>query len=139
MPAYLSPATSYIRQRKTTTEDNNTVRADALRRSLKTLRATLESKPVKKRPVPSPRTWPDYPSNRYHLNDIMERDTKSVLLEAFKNAHIAGLDESWRFTWFQKIEQICLHETQATVDPAFRKLTKGQTRNMQVSITEEMT
>ncbi|KNC75903.1 hypothetical protein SARC_11578, partial [Sphaeroforma arctica JP610] len=127
-------------------EEKNTTRAEALRGVIETLRATLESLPVEKRPVPSPRTWPDWPSNRYYLHDIMERDTRGALLEAFKNAQIAGLDESWNLTWFHKvlsyfkaekstldyirdnserlktwtpqlqIEQICSHETQATVD-----------------------
>ncbi|KNC86389.1 hypothetical protein SARC_01484 [Sphaeroforma arctica JP610] len=71
-------------------EDNDTTRAEALRGAIETLRATQESQPVEKRPTPSPRTWPDWPSNRYHLHDIMERDTRGALLEAFKNAQIAG-------------------------------------------------
>ncbi|KNC74920.1 hypothetical protein SARC_12544 [Sphaeroforma arctica JP610] len=49
-------------------EDNNTARAEALQGTIETLRATLESRPVEKRPIPSPRTWPDWPSNRYHLH-----------------------------------------------------------------------
>ncbi|KNC80492.1 hypothetical protein SARC_07153 [Sphaeroforma arctica JP610] len=61
---------------------------------LETLHTTLESKPVDKRKVPAPRNWPDWPSNRYRLNKIMERDTKGVLLEALKIAQIAGLDET---------------------------------------------
>ncbi|KNC79461.1 hypothetical protein SARC_08146 [Sphaeroforma arctica JP610] len=132
-------------------EDNNTARAEALRGAIETLRATLESRSVEKRPVLSPRTWPDWSSNKYHLHDIMEQDTRGALLEVFKNAQIAGLDDSWSLTWFHKvlsyfkaekstldyirdnserlkmwtpqlqIEQICPHETQATVDPAFCK------------------
>ncbi|KNC86319.1 hypothetical protein SARC_01513 [Sphaeroforma arctica JP610] len=99
----------------------------------------------------------------------MERDTREALLEAFKNAQIAGLDESWNLTGFHKvpsyfkaekstldyirdnserlktwtpqlqIEQICSHETQATVDPAFCKLAKGQSRNMHTPLMEQMT
>ncbi|KNC80932.1 hypothetical protein SARC_06720 [Sphaeroforma arctica JP610] len=131
-------------------DDNDTARAEALRGAIETLRATLESRAVEKRPIPSPRTWPDWPSNRYHLNDIMERDTRGALLEAFKNAQMRAekstldyiRDNSERLKMWTpqlQIEQICSHETQATVDPAFRKLAKGHSRNMHTPIMEQMT
>ncbi|KNC86767.1 hypothetical protein SARC_01101 [Sphaeroforma arctica JP610] len=81
-------------------EDNNTARVHALRGVLETLRATLEYNKCK---VPAPRSWLDWPSNRYHLNDVMERDTKRALLEALKNAHIAGLDMIWSLAWYYKV------------------------------------
>lgn len=150
-------------------DGNDTARATAIQPILETLRATYESRTAQKKKVPPPKNWPEYPASRYHLNNIMERDTRGALVEAWKNAEIAGLDDSWSLTWFYKvlthfraekstldyirdntvklklwtpqlqIEQICSHETQATVDPALRKVARGFSLDVKVPVMEQMT
>ncbi|KNC82186.1 hypothetical protein SARC_05525 [Sphaeroforma arctica JP610] len=149
-------------------EADDLPRAEALRGVLETLRATHDSRPVTKHEPRVPRSRPEWPSNRYQLHNVLERDTKGALVEALKNAQISGLDTAWSLRWFYKvlshfkaeqstldyiksnqrlvnwtpelqITQICSHETQATVDPTFRKLAKGHSRVSNVPIMAQMT
>ncbi|KNC80830.1 hypothetical protein SARC_06812 [Sphaeroforma arctica JP610] len=150
-------------------EAKNLPRAEALRGVLETLRATHDSHPTNKQEPREPRSWPEWPSNRYNLSNIMERDTKGALRETLKNAQISELDEACSLRWFYKvlshlkaeqstldyfksnhqrlvawtlelqITQICSHETQATVDPTFRRLAKGHLKLSNVPVMEQMT
>ncbi|KNC86633.1 hypothetical protein SARC_01213 [Sphaeroforma arctica JP610] len=72
-------------------ETNNLPRAEALRGVLETPRATHDSRPANKQEPREPRSWTEWPSNRYNLGNIMERDTKRALQEALKNTPILDL------------------------------------------------
>ncbi|KNC84968.1 hypothetical protein SARC_02823 [Sphaeroforma arctica JP610] len=63
-------------------DDIDTLRAEALQGILNSLRGAYEAKATEKRRVPMRKQWPEYPSNRYHLSDFMEQDTRGALLEA---------------------------------------------------------
>ncbi|KNC85657.1 hypothetical protein SARC_02178 [Sphaeroforma arctica JP610] len=143
-------------------EANSLPRAEALRGMLETLRAKHDSRPTNKQEPREPRSWLEWSSNRYNLSNIMERDTKGALREALKNAQISGLGfykvlshfkaEQYTLEYIKsnhqrlvawtpelQITQVCSHETQATVDPTFRKLAKGHLKISNVPVMEQMT